>query len=405
MYSSGVCISPPCAQPRQSAGMPAASAALASVDAATSSSGSAELLAHAAHGREQRLTAVEPPGRAPPEHLDLERERRLDREQVQRAREARQHRLVERALLDHELGVRRDRVDRRAALDAADVRARLAPRRTAERARDAARPRRSRSGGRDSPRSGRPGRARRCARAGCPTASTATCRRPWPSSASACSGRSSAQAARAPARLPSPSSPTVNATASPARSRSCASCSTTWRAHTTAAALSPTPGPRRRAPSRCGSCGTSRAKTVSTCASSEHARSALAEAPDQVARRVDVPPARRAVEPPLEPRDPLALVERRRRHACEREQVVEGIVHGAHAAGTLSGSDAPGLIAAGARPEGGSGLDRGVHAEAEVARLRDQHHVLDRVGVVQPLLGAERARSTRARSRDRAASS
>ncbi len=39
MYSSGVCISPPVAQPRQSAGMPAASAALASVEAATSSSG------------------------------------------------------------------------------------------------------------------------------------------------------------------------------------------------------------------------------------------------------------------------------------------------------------------------------------------------------------------------------
>ena len=101
-----------------------------------------------------------------------------------------------------------------------------------------------------------------------PTASTATCRRPWPSSASTRSGSRSAHAARAPTRLPSPSSPTVKATASPSAARSRASCSTTWTAHTTAAALSPTPGPRRRSPSMRGSCATSRANTVSTCASS-----------------------------------------------------------------------------------------------------------------------------------------
>ena len=89
MNSSGVCISPPCAQPRQSAGMPAASAALASVEAATSSSGSPSSLAHAAHGREQRLAPVEAPGRAAAQHLDLERERRLDRQQrAARARSA-----------------------------------------------------------------------------------------------------------------------------------------------------------------------------------------------------------------------------------------------------------------------------------------------------------------------------
>ena len=70
-----------------------------------------------------------------------------------------------------------------------------------------------------------------------------------------------------PTRLPRPSSPTVKAIARPARSRSRASCSTTWTAQTTAAALSPTPGPTSLPPARRGSCGSLRAKTVSTCAS------------------------------------------------------------------------------------------------------------------------------------------
>ena len=138
MYSSGVCISPPCAQPRQSAGMPAASAALASVEAATSSSGSPS------RSRTRRTVASSgwrrsrrPAGRRPSTSTSSV-ERRLDRQQPQRTREARDHGLVERALLDHELGVRRDRIDRRAALDAPDVRARLAPRRAAEAARDPA---------------------------------------------------------------------------------------------------------------------------------------------------------------------------------------------------------------------------------------------------------------------------
>ena len=81
--------------------------------------------------------------------------------------EARQHGLVERALLDHELGVGRDRIDGRAALDAADVRARLAARRAAERARDAAhlvdRARAPAVG----PGVAARAVARRCARAGC----------------------------------------------------------------------------------------------------------------------------------------------------------------------------------------------------------------------------------------------
>ena len=81
--------------------------------------GQPELLAHAAHGREQRLAAVEAPGGATADLLDLERERRLHRQHLERAREAREQRLVERALLDHELGVGGDGIDRRAALDAA----------------------------------------------------------------------------------------------------------------------------------------------------------------------------------------------------------------------------------------------------------------------------------------------
>ena len=58
----------------------------------------------------------------------------------------------------------------------------------------------------------------------------------------------------------------------------------------------------------------------------------LAEAPDQVAGVIDVAPAGRRCEPALQPGDAVALVERRRRHAREREQVVEGIVRGIHAA-------------------------------------------------------------------------
>ena len=72
----------------------------------------------------------------------------------------------------------------------------------------------------------------------------------------------------------------------------------------------------------------------------QHARAALAEAPDQVAGAVGGQPSRRIAEPLLQPLDALALVERRRRHPREREQVVEGIVHGAHAARTLSGCEA-----------------------------------------------------------------
>ena len=115
-----------------------------------------------------------------------------------------------------------------------------------------------------------------------PTASTATCERPWPSSASTWSGCSVSQAERAPARLPRPSSPTVNATATPSAAPCAASCSTTRTAHTTAAALSPIPGPRTRSPSICGSCGTSRANTVSTCAS----RSTLGRAPSKAQIRL-----------------------------------------------------------------------------------------------------------------------
>ena len=67
-------------------------------------------------------------------------------------------------------------------------------------------------------------------------------------------------------------------------------------------------------------------------------------------RRRRRPPARRAAEAPLQPRDALALVERRRRHARQREQVVEGIVHGAHAARTLSARRCQAAIAPGWPP-------------------------------------------------------
>ena len=63
---------------------------------------------------------------------------RLDRQQAQRPREAGDDGLVKRPLLDHELCVRRDRIHGRAALDAPDVRARLAPRGAAQPPRDPA---------------------------------------------------------------------------------------------------------------------------------------------------------------------------------------------------------------------------------------------------------------------------
>ena len=50
----------------------------------------------------------------------------------------------------------------------------------------------------------------------------------------------------------------------------------------------------------------------------------------------------------------------------------------------------PGWPPPAARTERGRGLDRRVDAETEVAGLRDQHHVLDGVRVVEPLLDAER---------------
>ena len=88
-----------------------------------------------------------------------------------------------------------------------------------------------------------------------------------------------------------------------------------------------------------GSCGTSRANTVSTCASSSTRGRPSSK------RQIRLPAASTLRAPgapgeaPLQPRDALALVERRRGHACQREQVVEGIVRGAHAARTLSGRD------------------------------------------------------------------
>ena len=120
-----------------------------------------------------------------------------------------------------------------------------------------------------------------------PTPSTATCERPWPSSASTWSGCRVSHAERAPARLPRPSSPTVNATATPSAAPCWASCSTTWTAHTTAAALSPIPGPRTRSPSICGSCGTSRREDGVHVREQEHPRPGSVEGPDQVAGRVD----------------------------------------------------------------------------------------------------------------------
>ena len=340
MYSSGVCISPPCAQPRQSAGMPAASAALASVEAATSSSGSAELLAHAAHGREQRLTAVEAAGRAAAQHLDLERERRLDRERAQRPREAREHGLVERALLDHELGVGRDRVDGRAALDAADVRAGLAPGRAAERARDA---------------------ADLVDRARAPAVGPGVAARPVHGDARAQAADRvdgdvqqamalerqrqlglQLRAGRArPARLPRPSSPTVNATASPCEAALARQLLDDLDGADDRRGVVADPGAAQRARPRAGArAARSRANTVSTCTS----RSTRGRPSPK--RQIRLPAASTLRRPGArarrrcEPGDALALVERRRGHAREREQVVEGIVHGAHAARTLSGRDA-----------------------------------------------------------------
>jgi len=68
----------------------------------------------------------------------------------------------------------------------------------------------------------------------------------------------------------------------------------------------------------------------------QHARTRVVEAPDQAAGGVRVTPSRHAPKAPQEPFDPLTLVERRRRHARKREQVFQGMVHGAHAARTLS---------------------------------------------------------------------
>ena len=109
----------------------------------------------------------------------------------------------------------------------------------------------------------------------------------------------------------------------------------TCTAQSTAAALSPSPGPK---PSALDPGLVRQVAREHRPRARAAARGAgFAEAPDQVAGGVDAALPGAPSETTQQPCDAFALVERRRRHARKRKQVVKGIVRGAHAARTLSG--------------------------------------------------------------------